>query len=225
MGIFRHTITLRLQQLESRENDLLIEISEVQATVEDLQELAVGPVGVQVEHQIERDPVMMMLTQRRVLLETELTGTLSKFGENHRSVLQIQQVINAIKEKRQNRKAEIAEQTRQANLKNAQSRLTVWTKRVEQLAKMREETAAKKRDLDLARVQYDRRLAIRDERKRVLDSVKQQLEKLKMMHDDPETPKVQFVGYAPVPLVASFPKWKIFFPGGTGESLNTSTGS
>ena len=214
-GYFRHTITLRLEQLEFRENALLLEIGEVRATVENLQELAVGPVGVQVEHQIERDPVMLMLTQRRVLLEAELTGRLSKFGENHRSVLQTQQLINAMKEKRQLRKVEIAEQTRQANLKNAQSRLTVWAKRLEQLAKMREETAARKRDLDLARVQYDKRLAIRDERKRMLDSVKQQLEKLKIMHDDPETPKVQFVGYAPVPLVASFPKWKIFFPGGT----------
>ncbi|GAI49673.1 unnamed protein product, partial [marine sediment metagenome] len=210
-GLFRHTITLRLEQLESRENDLLLEIGEVQAYVEDLQELAVGPVGVQVEHQIERDPVMLMLTQRRVLLEAELAGRLSKFGENHRSVLQTQQLINAIKEKRQIRKVEIAEQTRQANLKNAQSRLTVWTKRLEQLTKMREETAAKKRDLDLARVQYNKRLSIRDERKHMLDSVKQQLEKLKIMHDDPETPKIQFVGYAPVPLVASFPKWKIFF--------------
>jgi len=212
---FRHTITLRLQQLESTENDLFLQISEVQANVEDLQALAVGPVGVQVEHQIERDPVMLMLTQRRVLLEAELAGRLSKFGENHRSVLQTQQLINSIKEKRQLRKVEIAEQTRQANLKNAQSRLTVWTKRLAQLTKMREETSANKRDLDLARVQYNQRLAIRDERKLMLDSVKQQLEKLKIVYADPETPKVQFVGYAPVPLVASFPKWQIFFPGGT----------
>ncbi len=38
---------------------------------------------------------------------------------------------------------------------------------------------------------------------------------MKIIHDDPETPKVQFVGAAPVPLEASFPKWQIFFPGGT----------
>ena len=212
---FQHTITLTLNYLELRENEFFLQIREAQANIEELEKLAVGPVGVQVEHEIERDPVMLMLTQRRVLLEAELAGRLSKFGENHRTVRQTQELINEIKEERRIRKAEIAEQTRQANLKNAQSRLAVWTRRLEELTKMRQETEAKKRDLDLARVQYQQRVAIRDERKQMLGSVKQQLEKLKIMHDDPETPKVQFVGYAPVPLVVSFPRWQIFFPGGT----------
>ena len=51
--------------------------------------------------------------------------------------------------------------------------------------------AAKKRDLDLARVQYKQQLAIRDERKRMLDSLKSEIEKLKILHDDPETPETK----------------------------------
>ena len=58
------------------------------------------------------------------------------------------------------------------------------------------------------------RVAIRDERKDMLDSVKSQIEKLKIMHDDPETPKVQSMGYAPEPLEMSFPKIVIFLPAG-----------
>ena len=212
---FQHTVTLALNQLQLMENELLLQIGEAQSNMQEIEKLAVGPVTVQIEQQIERDPVMMMLTQRRVLMETQLAGILSKFGENHRTVRETQELINEVKVKRTERKVEIAEQTRQANLKNAQSRLTVWARRLEDLTKMRQETDASKRDLDLARVQYQRRAAIRDERKQMLNAVKQQLEKLKIMHDDPETPKVQFVGYAPVPLMASFPKWKIFFPGGT----------
>jgi capsular exopolysaccharide synthesis family protein len=49
----------------------------------------------------------------------------------------------------------------------------------------------------------------------MLNEIKEQLEKLKIMHGDPETPKVQFVGYAPVPLEVSSPKMKVYFPGGT----------
>jgi polysaccharide biosynthesis transport protein len=49
----------------------------------------------------------------------------------------------------------------------------------------------------------------------MLDTIKTQTEKLKIIHDDPETPTVQLVGLAPEPLEASFPKWQIFFPGGT----------
>jgi capsular exopolysaccharide synthesis family protein len=80
---------------------------------------------------------------------------------------------------------------------------------------MRQAAEAKNRDLDLARTQYVQRVAIRDERKKMLDELKTQIEKLKILHDDPETPKVQSMGYAPVPLEISFPKWKAFFPGGT----------
>jgi hypothetical protein len=53
---------------------------------------------------------------------------------------------------------------------------------------MREEAAAKKKDLDMARVQYKQRTTIRDERRRVLDSLKAEIEKLKILYDDPETP-------------------------------------
>ena len=84
-----------------------------------------------------------------------------------------------------------------------------------ELEKLRQEIEAKKRDLDLARVQYEQRVTIRDERKEMLDEVKAQIEKLKIMHDDPETPKVQFVGYAPEPLEVSSPRWEFYFPGGT----------
>jgi len=113
------------------------------------------------------------------------------------------------------RKAEIAEQTRQALLQDAEDQLIVLQQRYAELEKLRQEWEAKKRDLDLARVQYRQRETIRDERKRMLDSIKAQIEKLRIMREDPETPKVQFVGYAPEPLEVSFPRWKVFFPGGT----------
>jgi capsular exopolysaccharide synthesis family protein len=41
------------------------------------------------------------------------------------------------------------------------------------------------------------------------------MEKLKIIHDDPETPTVQLMGLAPEPLEASFPKLIVFVPGGT----------
>jgi len=212
---FRDTITLKLDNLELQQTDLILGIKQLQTNIENLRELATGPVNVQVEHEIEVDPVMIMLAQQLVLQESALAGLLTKFGENHRVVRQTQELINEIREKRQVRKAEIAEQTRQSNLQNAQDVLVMMQERLVELERMREETAARKRDLDLARVQYEQRVAIRDERKLMLDSVKEQIEKLKIMHDDPETPKVQFVGYAPVPLEVSFPRWELFLPGWT----------
>jgi capsular exopolysaccharide synthesis family protein len=212
---FQHTITLRLNDLELQQNELALEIRQTQADIENLKQLAIGPINEQIEHQIETDPVMVVLAQQLAFQESELAGRLTRFGENHREVRQIRDLIDEIRENRKSRKAEIAEQTRQSNLKDAQNQLAVLQERFVELEKLREEWAAKQRDLDLARIQYTQRLTIRDERKQMLDSIKEQIEKLRIMREDPETPKVQRVGYAPAPMEVSFPKWQIFFPGGT----------
>jgi capsular exopolysaccharide synthesis family protein len=214
-GYQQNAITVRLNDLELEQNELNLQIKQLQADVENLAKLATGPIGVQVENQIERDPILMMLAQQLVLQEAALTASFTKFGENHRQVRQSQELIDEIREKRQIRKVEIAEQTRQANLKNAQSYLLALQQRFTELEKLREEALAKQKELDLARIQYQQRASIRDERKQMLDSVKGQIEKLKIILEDPETPKVQFVGPAPVPLDVSSPRWEIYFPSGT----------
>ncbi|MHC4157796.1 MAG: polysaccharide biosynthesis tyrosine autokinase [Planctomycetota bacterium] len=212
---FQHTITLRLNDLELQQNDLALEISQIQANIENLRKLSIGPVTEQIEHLIETDPVMTVLAEQHAFQEAELSGLLTKFGENHRVVRQTKELIDEIKQKRQIRKAEIAEQTRQALLRNGEDALIVLQQRYAELETLRQEWEAKKRDLDLARVQYRQREAIKEERKEMLDAIKAQIEKLRIMREDPETPKVQFVGYAPEPLEVTFPKWQIFFPAGT----------
>jgi len=212
---YRDTETVKLEDLEIEQNELTLEIQETEAYVERFKEQATGPITVQVEHMVETDPVMVALAQQLYSLETHLLGKLAKFGEDHRVVRDLRELIDATEEKRGARKAQIAEQTRQANLKNVQDALVVLKSRLEELEELRQEATTKKREVDLARTQYDKQVAVRDERRSMLNDIKEQLEKLKIMHDDPETPKVQFVGYAPVPLEVSSPLMKVYFPGGT----------
>lgn len=212
---FEHTITLTLNSLELEQNDLALEIKQLQASIGTLEKLAVGFVNEQVQDQIENDPTVVMLTQQLVLQEARLAGALTRLGENHRDVRQMQESISDTRLRRDDRRAEIAEQTRQANFKNAQDGLIILRSRFEESERLRQEAAARKRDLDLARVQYEQRVTIRDERKDRLKEIKMQIGKRTIMHDDPETPKVQKVGDAPVPLEVSSPKWEFYFPGGT----------
>jgi len=213
---FRHTIELQVDDLELKANELTLGIKQTQANIENLEKLATGPITEQIENAIETDSVMVLLAQQIALQEAELSGRLTKFGENHKSVRQLQETINQTIEKRRIRKAEIAEQTRRANFANANDNLVVLQERMAELGRLREEAAAKKRDLDLARAQYEQRLVIKDERTLMLDSIKEQIEKLKIMHDDPKTPKVQRVGYAPEPLeMVSSRQWWVPFPIGT----------
>jgi uncharacterized protein involved in exopolysaccharide biosynthesis len=123
--------------------------------------------------------------------------------ERDNCVLEIKEVQANIENLNKRVEQQVSEQVKnelQANLKDVQDELSVLQSKLEELEKMRQEAAAKKRDLDLARVQYEQRRRIRDERVRMLEAIKAHIEKLRIMHDDPETPKVQFVGYAPVPL-------------------------
>ncbi|MHC4075104.1 MAG: GumC family protein, partial [Planctomycetota bacterium] len=212
---YQNPIELRLNDLELQQNDLVLEIKQVDATMKTLERLAAGPINEQIEHMIESDPIMISLAQQLVFQKSELAAKLTKFGENHRVVRQIQEFIKETKQRRELRKLEIAEQTRRSNLQNAQDQLIILSQRLEELNKLRDEAQARKKDLDLARIQYEQRTSIKDERKRMLDSIKTQIEKLKIIHDDPQTPKVQFVGFAPIPLDISSPRMTVYLPGGT----------
>jgi len=213
---FQHTITLRLNSLELQKNELDLAMRQLAANIRNLEELATGPITEQIEFAIERDPVMLTLAQQLAFQEASLSGRLTKFGEDHRDIRQTRELIGEITRRREFRKNEIAEQTRRANLENARDGLIVLQERFEQLENLRQEAEAKKRELDLARVQYEERIKVRDERTAMIDSIKEQVEKLKMMHDDPKTPKVLAVGLAPEPLEMVFSRqWYLWFPGGT----------
>jgi len=212
---FQHTITLTLNNLELQKTDLELGIQQLKADIGNLQRLATEPISEQIEFAIERDPVMLTLAQQLTFQEAELKGMLTRFGENHRDVRQMRESIAETQNARELRKEEIAEQTRKANLQNARDGLVVLQQRFEELEKLRLGAEAKKRDLDEARVQYAQRLKIRDERNEMLDKIKEQIEKWKMIANDPETPKVQAVGLAPRPLEMVFSRqWWLWMPSG-----------
>ena len=94
----------------------------------------------------------------------------------------------------------------QAELNNVRDNLVVLQSKLSELEKMRKEAALRKKDFDLARVQYRQRAVIRDEREKRFNELKQLIEKLKIMYDDPETAKVQRVGFALPPLEPDSPK-------------------
>jgi len=213
---FQPTITLRLNSLELQRNELDLLIRQLRANIGNLQKLATGPITEQIEFAIEKDPVMVSLAQQLAVLEAQLSGMLTKFGENHRDVRRARDLIEKTKKEREVRKTEIAEQTRRANLENARDSLVVLQERFEQLEQLRQEAEAKKKQLDIAQIQYEKGLKIRDERLEMLDSIKEQIEKMKTLHDDPETPKVLAVGPAPIPLEMVFSRqWWLWFPSGT----------
>jgi len=212
---YRHTITIRLNNLELEQSNLLLTISQLRAVVANYVEQAQGAYSDQVEILIQNDPIMLSLAQQLAFQEADRQGRLTGLGLNHRTVRQQQDTMNKITTEIEKRRKEIAERTRQANLENAQDSLLVLQQRYIELEKLRQEAEDEKRDLDMARIQYQERVARRDERIIMLDSIKQQIEKLNIIHDDPETPKVRKTGDAPVPLdMVMSRQWHVWCPSG-----------
>ncbi len=213
---FQHTITLRLNELDSQESNLSLAIKQLQADIGNLRQLAEGPITEQIQHAIEGDPVMVALAQQLAVLEAQLSGRLTKFGETHRVVRQTKEQIGETKTRREERRLEIAEQTRRANLMNARDSLRVLEERLAELQKLRTAALEEQKKLDDARGEYERIQKVRDERIETLNQIKMQIEKYRILLDDPETPKVQSVGLAPEPLDMVLSRSIVLWvPGGT----------
>ncbi len=213
---FQHHITMQLNDLQLQESELSLAIKQLRADIENLRVLAEGPISDQVDHAIERDPVMVSLAQQLVMLEGQLSGRLTRFGENHRVVRQTQELIDEIQQKRNQRRLEIAEQTRRANLYNARDTLRVLEERQAELLSLRDQALEKQKALDEARSRYEQYTKTRDERIEMLNQIKMQIEKLRIMLDDPDTPKVQVAGLAPEPLKMVMSRHMLLWiPGGT----------
>jgi len=213
---FQHTITLRLNDLELQESEMSLAIKQLQADIGNLRQLAEGPITEQIEHAIEQDPVMVSLAQQIALYQAQLSGRLTKFGENHRIVRQTQELIDKIEWERTQRQTLIAEQTRRANLLNARDMLRVLEERLAELQRLRNEAQQKQNTLDNARSEYEQAMKKRDERTEMLNQIKTQIEKYRIMLDDPATPKVQLVGPAPDPLEMVISRHVLLWiPGGT----------
>jgi len=213
---FQHTITLRLNELDKQESDLSLAIKQLQADIGNLRQLAEGPITEQIQHIVESDPVMLALAQQLAVLEAQLSGRLTKFGDTHRVVRQTREQIDETKNKREQRRTEIAEQTRRANLLNARDSLRVLEERLTELQKLRTAALEEQRKLDDARSEYEKIQKVRDERLEALNQIKMQIEKYRILLEDPETPKVQPVGLAPEPLEMVLSRnLLLWVPGGT----------
>jgi succinoglycan biosynthesis transport protein ExoP len=213
---FQHTITLRLNELDRQESELSLAIKQLQADIGNLRQLAEGPITEQIQHIIEGDPVMVALAQQLAVLEAQLSGRLTKFGETHRVVRQTKEQIDETKIKREQRRTEIAEQTRRANLMNARDNLRILDERLTELQKMRTGALEEQKKLDDARGEYEKIQKTRDERVETLNLIKMQIEKYRILLEDPETPKVQSVGPAPEPLEMVLSRNILLWaPGGT----------
>ncbi len=100
----------------------------------------------------------------------------------------------------------LKEETRKTSdkkeLHNAEKKLIIQQKRLEQLHRMLDEAEETKKQFDLAKIQYEDLITQREEREQLMQKVVLQIERLTLMMTDPTTAKVQIVGDASMPFEA-----------------------
>jgi len=196
----QHPVVVKLNELLVQEEQLIQTISQMESTVRSLETLATGPINEQVQQALEKDPVLLSLAQQIASTEAQLAGKLTKFGPQHREVQRTTELIKDLQDRREKRRQEVAEQTRQANLKDAQQALLAMKDRLATLQSQRQEAQARKKDLDMARVEYERLQAVREERRKTLNDLEQAIMKERLSLADPRTPKVTLKAMALPPL-------------------------
>jgi len=210
---FRHTITLKLGDLEMEKMKLEADIEQVRASVTNYEQRKVSDEIVQ--RDTETDPVVIGLIQRISLLEVELARMLTNLGENHRAVQQLREVLRqtiAEKDARTNTKAL---QIRDSDVTNVKDQYAIMSNRLAKLEDLRLQTEKEQRDLDTTRATYDQLVSDREETKNKLFAVQEQMSKYNLIKQDTEVAKVRSVGLAPPPLEMSAPNLLVFGPGGT----------
>ncbi len=212
----QHPVVSQFAKLQQDEDDMQMAIQQMMAHIENARSLASGPINEQIEQALERDPVMISLAQQLAAEQANLASKKSRFGPEHRVRRQIQERMDQFVQERERRKQEIAEQNRQADLQNAQQQLIILQRRLEELQRLRQESEAKKKDLDLARIDYEKIKSVHEERISVLNGIKEQIEKWRIKYDDPETAKVRIKALALAPLEMDASRhWMVWIPSGT----------
>lgn len=210
---FRHTITQKLGNIEFEKIKLEADIEQTRASVTSYETRKTTDEIVQ--RDTENDQVVIALIQRISNLEAELARKLTSFGENHREVQQLREVLRQTIVEKDARSNAKAQQIRDSDVATARDQYAVLANRLAKLEEMRAQSENEQRELDNTRATYDQLISDREEAKNKLFSVQEQMSKYNLIKQDTESAKVKPVGLAPPPLQMSSPRLLIFAPGGT----------
>ena len=209
---YQDVFTQSLSYLEQQSNSLMLDIGNTMAMIKTFERQATGPMEDQTSRYVEADPIVVMLNQQSILLESELASALTKYGENHRYIRQIQERLAEIKTKKQNRTTEIGEIIRQSNLGGGKDALDNMKEKLAQLQAAKKTAEEQKAAVDFAKAQYEETTTKRDEAQVRLAELKASIDKYDIALNSPDTPKVKIAAIAVEPLDVSFPRWEYFFP-------------
>jgi capsular exopolysaccharide synthesis family protein len=192
---------VKLNSIQQDESKLLMSISQLGATIQNLERLASTQINdAQIQNAIQAHPMIQRLEEQISMQKATLEGKSQRFGPNHRVIRQAQILLEDLETQLAEQKRKVAEQTSQANLKNARDTLVTLQANLETLQKQREEAEKNKEDADRARVEFERLDVKLKERQTALAAINAQIDTWRIKRNTPGSAKVLLKAAALPPL-------------------------
>ena len=215
---------VKLNSLQQDESKLLMQVSQMDAMIRNLERLASVEISDnQIQQAIQAHPMIQRLEEQISMQKATLEGKSQRFGPNHRVIRQAQTLLQDLETQLIEQKRKVAEQDRQAKLKNARDALLTLQQSLETLQKQREEAEKNKEDSDRARVEFERLDVKLKERQEALATIKRQIDTWRIKRDAPDSSKVLLKAAALPPLKMTAARHPLlWFPLGLILGLATS---
>jgi capsular exopolysaccharide synthesis family protein len=212
---FRDYMDDKISDIERSFSSLESERSNLEKQIENLKARATNEnFDDIVQSQVEQDPVARQLRSEISSTEPILSQLLSRFGENHRAVLQARESLKQMQTEFDKRQLYIGNIVRQSQYQQAQENMTAMVKQLETVTLQLQAAHKQYREVDLIRSEYDKSEKKRTEQQELLTQITGFIEKLTAQSKDPLLSGLQKRGLASEPLDRSFPKLTLFLPAG-----------
>jgi len=167
-----------------------------------------------VQEQVEQDSIARQIRSTIAATEPVLAERLTRFGAEHRLVLDIRDSLKQMYGDLAKRQREIGDIVRNSQVQLAQDQINATTEQLKTSQSQLERALVDYKEVDRIRSNY----SIQETKRQELIAQREQMnlfiEKLRTIYNDPLVSKLRVLGFAPVPLEMSFPKLMLFLPGG-----------
>ena len=205
----RNSISVKLDRIVIEQVEVASDIKQLENAIENL-EGRTAALDSSILRATSGDPAVIPLIRRINILEIDLASKLTKFGDKHREVQTLKELLKQAKLEKETTQALVAQQIRNSNLQSARDNLATLESRLEELEEDQKDSEEQRRRLDQDKLAYETQVQKRDERREALELVRQRIDSYNIMKTDTEAAKVISTGDAPMPLQMSSPNIIIY---------------
>lgn len=167
-----------------------------------------------VQEQVEQDTIARQIRATIAATEPVLAERLTRFGAEHRLVLDIRDSLKQMYDDLAKRQREIGDIVRNSQVQLAQDQINAMMEQLKTSELQLEKALIDYKEVDRVRSDYNLQEVKRQELIAQREVMNGYIEKLRTIYNDPLVSKLRLLGTAPVPLEMSFPKLMLFLPGG-----------